>query len=145
MQLGVNEVDKQGVREEDGQRIIGLVGVEVWVAGEDVRSGEEATWDMDDLEVKVCEVEQPSCLSTVKILCLTEVRQVLVICENLYRERGPVEIVSPGLQGTDDGEEFSVVDVVVAFCWDERLGEVGTGVPVAIGVSLEEDSTRGVL
>ena len=76
---------------------------------------------MDDFEVKISEVEQPSCLVTVEVLCLTEVRQILVICEDLYGEGGTVEVMPSGLQGLDDGEEFSVVDVVVSFCWDERL------------------------
>ena len=35
------------------------------------------------------------------------------------RERGPVEVVSPGVQGTNDSKEFSVVDVVVSFCQGE--------------------------
>ena len=37
-----------------------------------------------------------------------------------------------------------VIDVVISFCWDEQLEEVGAGVPIAIGISLEKDSTRGV-
>ena len=89
------------------------------MAGKGVRSGEEATRDMDDLEIEIRKVKQPSCLVTVEVLCLTEVHQVLVVSKDLYGERGSVEIVSPGLQGADDGEEFSVVDVIVSFCWDE--------------------------
>ena len=60
----------------------------------------------------------------VKALGLTEVYQVLVVNEDLDRERGAVEVVSLGLQGTDDGKEFLVIDVVIFFCWDERLREV---------------------
>ena len=44
-----------------------------------------------------------------------------------------------------DCEEFSVVNVIVALGWAKRLGEVSTGVPVTIDVSLEEYSSRGVL
>ena len=58
-------------------------------------------------------------MATIEVLGLTEVRQVLVIHEDLDGKWGPVEVMSPGFQGTDDGEELSVVDVVVAFCWDE--------------------------
>ena len=87
---------------------------------------------MDDFQIKVCEVEQPTCLATVEVLCLTEVHQVLVVREDLDGEEGSVEVVSPGLQSTDDCEEFLVIDVIVLFCWDERLGEVGVGMPVAI-------------
>ena len=51
----------------------------------------------------------------VKVLCLSEVHQVLVICKDLDRERGPMEVMSLGFQGTDDCEEFLVVDVIVPF------------------------------
>ena len=114
------------------------------MAGEGIRSGKEAAWNMDDFEIKVCKVKQPPCLSTVEILCLMEVRQVLVVGKDLDGERGSVEVVPPRLQGTDNGKEFSVVDVVVMLCWDERLGEVGAGVPIAIRVGLKEDGTRGI-
>ena len=110
-----------------------------------IRSGEKTAWDMDDFEIEVCKVEQPSRLATIEVLGLTEVRQVLVICEDLDGERGSMEIVSPGFQGADDGKELSVVDVVVSFGWDKRLGEVRAGVPFAVGVSLEENGARGIL
>ena len=70
---------------------------------------------MDHLEVKVSEVNEPSCLLAIERLGLAEVGEVLVVCENLYRERRAVEIVMPGLQGADDRKEFSVIDVVVSF------------------------------
>ena len=57
VQFGVNEVDKSGVREEDGQRVVGVVRVEVWAVGEGIRSSKEAAWDMDDLEIKVSKVK----------------------------------------------------------------------------------------
>ena len=93
--------------------------MEVRAAGESVRAGKEAARDVDDFEVKISEVKQPSRLSTVEVLCLTEVCQVLVICEDLDGEWGSVEVVPPGFQGTDNGKEFPVVDVVVSFCRDE--------------------------
>ena len=61
-----------------------------------------------------------------------EVHQVLVVCEDLDREEGVVEIMSPGLQGMDDGKEFLVVDIVNLFCWGEQLREVRTGVSVTV-------------
>ena len=48
-----------------------------------------------------------------------EVYQVFVVSEDLDREWGPMEVMSPGLQGTDDSQEFSVIDVIVAFRRDE--------------------------
>ena len=84
-------------------------------------------------------------MAVVEVLGLTEVRQVLVVSEDLDREWGTVEVMPPGLQGVDDGEELLVIDVVIVFCWDEQLGEVGTGVPIAIGIGLEEDGFQSIL
>jgi len=67
-----------------------------------------------------------------------------VVSKDLNWERGTVKVVSEGFEGTDDGEEFAVVDIIVSFCLRERLGEVGTGVPIAVRVGLEEDSARCV-
>ena len=44
-----------------------------------------------------------------------------MVGKDLYRKRGSVEVVSSGLQSADNGEEFPVIDVVVSFCWGERL------------------------
>ena len=35
------------------------------------------------------------------------------------REGGSIKVVPPGLQGMDDGEEFSVIDVIVLFSKNE--------------------------
>ena len=119
--------------------------MEIGAAGQGIRSGKKMAWDMDDLEIEICKVEQPSCLATVEVLGLTEVRQVLVICEDLDGEGGPMEIVSSGFQGTDNCKELPVIDVVVPLCRNERLREVGTRMPIAVGVCLEENGARGVL
>ena len=68
-----------------------------------------------------------------------------MVCKDLYGEWGPVEVVSPGFQGTDDGEEFSVVNVIISLRQGERLREVGTWVPFAVGVGLEKDGTGSIL
>ena len=70
--------------------------MEVRAAGEGIRTSKEASQDMDDLEVKVGKIEQPSGLLTVEILGLMEVCQVLVICKDLDGEEGTVEIMPPG-------------------------------------------------
>ena len=55
----------------------------------------------------------------VKGLGGVEVGKVFMVSEDLYRERGSMEVVLPGFQGMDDGEEFSVIDVIVSFCQGE--------------------------
>ena len=55
-----------------------------------------------------------------------------MIGENLDGEGGIMEVMSPGLEGTDDCQEFLVIDIIVPFCWGEGLREVRTGMPFAI-------------
>ena len=81
----------------------------------------------------------PSRLARGQLLSSTEIEQVLVIGENDNRVRVPFEVVSPCLESTDDGKEFSIVDLVVSFCRVERLGKVGAWVVVSIFISLEEN------
>ena len=94
---------------------------------------------MDHFEVKVGKVDKPTRLAAVERVGLSEVGEVLVVGEDLHRERGTVKIVAPGLQGTKYCKEFAVVDVVVALGGGEGLREVGTRVPVSIRISLEKN------
>ena len=51
---------------------------------------------MDNFEIKVSKVKQPLCLLTVEVLSLTEVHQVLMVCEDLNGEWGSVDAMPPG-------------------------------------------------
>ena len=44
-----------------------------------------------------------------------------MVGKDLYWERGTVEVVTPGFQGANDGEKFTVINVIVAFGGGERL------------------------
>ena len=68
-----------------------------------------------------------------------------MISEDLDREGGPGEVLSPCLKGVEDGEEFSVIDVIVPFSRGEGLREVGAWVPLAVWIGLEEYGSRGEL
>jgi hypothetical protein len=50
------------------------------------------------------------------------------------------KVVTPLLQGMDDGEQFMVIDIVVLFCGTQCLQEISTGVQVSIGVLLRQHS-----
>ena len=75
---------------------------------------------MVHFEIKVSEVDEPTCLSTIQHLGLAKIDEILVVGEDLDREGGTMKVVSPRFQGTDDGKEFLVVDVIVSFCGGER-------------------------
>ena len=59
-----------------------------------------------------------------------------MVCEDLDYGRGTQKIMSPGVQGLHNCKEFPVMDVIVLFSGSEHLGEIGTGVPIPIGVFL---------
>ena len=133
---------------DGGRGDVGVIGIigreEVRSAREGVGSGKEFSGDMDHLEVKVGEVNEPACLAAVECLRLAEIGEVLVVSKDLHREGGAMEIVAPGFQGTNDSEEFAVIDVIISFGGGEGLGEIGAGVPISVGISLEKDGAGRV-
>ena len=53
---------------------------------------------------------------------------------NFYRMFGTFEEVLPFFESPDDGQQFFVVDFVIAFYLAETLGVVGYRVPLAVRV-----------
>ena len=70
---------------------------------------------MDHFEVEVGKVKKPARLAGVERLGLVEVGEVFMICEDLHRKGGAMEVVAPGFQGANDCKEFSVIDVIIMF------------------------------
>ena len=92
----VNNVDEERWGKESNSIIIVIrLGKEVGTAREGVRASEEFSWDVDHFQVEVCEVDEPTSLSSVEVLGGTEVGKVLMVSENLDREGRPVEVVAP--------------------------------------------------
>ena len=67
-----------------------------------------------------------------------------MICKDLDSSGGTEKVVAPGIEGSHDRKQLSVVDIVVAFSRAERLRQVGTRAPFVIDVLLQENSSRGV-
>jgi hypothetical protein len=53
------------------------------------------------------------------------------------------EVVAEGFEGSDNGKEFFIVDIIVLFRWLEGLGIIGDWVPAVEKVGLFQDSTDG--
>ena len=68
---------------------------------------------VDECKVKVGEVEGPSALSSAEVLCGVPVLEVAVVGDNLKQLGKSFQEVPPVLQGLDDGEHLTVVDLVV--------------------------------
>ena len=73
---------------------------------------------------------------TIEGLGEMKVSEIFVVSEVLHGEWGSMEVMLPGFQGTDDCEEFSVIDVIVLLSQREQLREIGAGVPFTVQVSL---------
>ena len=43
--------------------------------------------------------------------------EVFVVGEDLDWQGGAMKVMTPSLEGMDDGEEFLIIDVVITFCW----------------------------
>ena len=59
-----------------------------------------------------------------------------MVSEDGDRMWGALQILFPFTKSKDDGKEFPIVDVIVAFHCGEGLGEISTGVKVTRGVRL---------
>ena len=113
---GVDEIDKEGWWKEGDIGVVGVIcGEEVGSAGKGVGSGKKFARNMDQFQVEVREVDKPVRLTVVERLGLAEISKVLVVSEDLYGERGAVEVVAPGFQGANNGEKLPVINVIIAF------------------------------
>src|SRR3981189_1243540 len=83
-------------------------------------------------EVEAGEVERPSRLSAIELLCNSKVFEVLVVSEDLNRMTRPLEVVAPFLETSNYRQHFHVVDLIVVFDRTEHLGQERHWVPLAI-------------
>ena len=74
-------------------------------------------------EVKAQEVERPSSLPAIELLCDSKVFEVLVVGEDLNWMARPLKVVAPFLETSNYRQHFHVVDLIVAFDWTEHLGQ----------------------
>ena len=115
---------------------IGVVGV-TWVdipsPGEHVDLLGESTRSMVDVKVEGAEEFGPTSLSAVEVSLFEKVLKVFVVGKDLDAMAGAFQVVAPVLEGLYDGEEFLVVDVVVAFRWRHSARMEGNRVYVVVG------------
>ena len=54
---------------------------------------------------------------------------------------GSLEVVAPMVKGVDNGEQLSIVNIIVAFSRGEGLGEISTRVKIPIIILLHKHSS----
>ncbi len=90
--------------EDDDVVIILLPLVVIVTLGEEVSLLVESTGFVSEYEVVFSQFGHPACLSSVQLLRLLEVLEVLVICPDFHIFGGSHEVVAPFRQGEHDGE-----------------------------------------
>ena len=98
--------------------------------------------NMGEMQVEVHEIKEPSSLMMVQALGGTEEGKVFMIGENLDGEWRTMEVMMPSFEGTNNREEFMIINIIVAFRQRKRLRQIGARVPFSIGICLEENRTR---
>ena len=84
-------------------------------------------------------------LSAGEYLGRSEVLKIFMIRDDLDRDFGAFQVVSPLMEGIKDGEEFFVVCVVVEFGTDKGPRVKGNWVHLAIRSDGGKDSRQGVI
>ena len=84
-----------------------------------------------DNQIELREEFRPMSLTTHQNLGCTEIFKIFVVCDNINRDRGTLEIMPPSSKGCKDRQEFFVVSVVVDFSRGKGLGMESYGMNVA--------------
>ena len=78
-------------------------------------------------------------------LSRSEVLKIFMICNDLDWDFGAFQVVSPLMEGIEDGEEFFVMCIVVEFGADKGLRVKGDWVHLAVGGDGGKDSCQGIV
>jgi len=70
--------------------------------------------------------------------------EILVIREDFELMGTAFKVMSPFTKSFDDGKKFSIVDIVVPFGFNERLGHEGDGMPKTIRTVLGKNSATSI-
>ena len=66
-----------------------------------------------------------------------------MVCDHCDQVFSSSEVMSPFLQGLDDSEEFSIIDVIFSFCRRESGRMIGTRMENSVRIFLHKYSSRG--
>ena len=98
-----------------------------------------------DLDIELIQELGPSVLSAGEYLSHSEVLKIFMIRNDLDQDFGAFQVVSPLMEGIEDGEEFFVVRIVVEFGDDKGLRVKGDRVHLAVRSNGGKDSRQGIV
>ena len=133
-------LDDYWVRDDRGIDIIrgSVNGVSM---GEGIGGGHLGTRENLPDNIKVLEKEGPAGLSSRQFAGVFDIGEIFVVSDDGDRMRSSLDILLPFFQCKDHRKEFAIIDVIVLFGKNERLGEIGARVGITIEIILEENSS----
>ena len=94
--------------------VIVVSWVEVQATGEGI-SFVLFAWEVSKGEVVVCEAGNVASNTSINMLRVAVIFQVLVICIDCDRVGSSYQEVSPVGEATDEGQQLAIMDIVVVF------------------------------
>jgi hypothetical protein len=125
--------------------LIPLFGVDVPASSEGIRLGSEFTRTETDNEIELVEVFRPTGLSTGEHLRSSEILEVFVICNDVDRNGGTFEVMTPLPESFENGEEFLIMRVIIQLRGCKRTRVESDGAELIVGTVEREDAGDGVV
>ena len=127
---------------------IPLFLVNVPMVSEGIGLCSEASRAEADGEVELGEVLRPAGLTAGQDLGAGEILQVLVVGDHIDQRGGTLEVVSPVLEGLEDGQELLVMGIIVQLRGGQSLQIVSDGSELRIstnnGQNAGDSIVRGI-
>jgi len=101
-------------------------------AGKRICLGVSSPGFMSEMEIETAEVQGPLCLLMCEVLCRVPIFQVSMVGDNVEHLREAFQIVLPVFESTNDGKHLLIIDLVILFGFDHRLGSEDDRMPEVV-------------
>ena len=124
---------------------IPLFWVNIPTASEGIRLCSEVSRAEADGEVELGEVLRPAGLTAGQDLGAGEILQVLVVGDHIDQRGGTLEVVSPVLEGLEDGQELLVMGIIVQLRGGQSPRIVSDGSELRIGANNGQNARNSIV
>ena len=124
---------------------IPLFWVDIPTASEGIRFRSEVSRAEADGEVELGEVLRPAGLMAGQDLGAGEILQVLVVGDHIDRRGGALKVVSPVLEGLEDGQELLVMGIIVQLRGGQSPRIVSDRSELRIGANNGQNASDGIV
>src|SRR6266478_744107 len=114
-------------------------------SGESIGLLHESTRLVGEGKVEWGQVKRPSGLPTIELLSITEVGEVLMVCEDIEPFRSTFEEMLPLLQCLHDGKHLLVMDGIVPLDVCEALRHETHWMEMTVILKLRQNGAHGIV